>query len=153
MKTRSAKARVVVNNQDLKLKPGVFITAELANQNSKSDSNQALMIPKSAVLWTGKRSVVYQQLENENGVYFKMKEVEIGTSSSDFVEILSGLNVGDEVVTQGVFSIDSEAQLSGKPSMMNPDGGASSTRHNHGDMAMNTKAKAEISRETVSQKK
>ena len=44
------------------------------------------MIPKSAVLWTGKRSVVYQQLENEKGVYFKMKEVEIGSSSSDFVE-------------------------------------------------------------------
>ena len=151
--TRSARARVVVNNQDLKLKPGVFITAELENQNSRSDTNQALMVPKSAVLWTGKRSVVYQQLENENGVYFKMKEIETGKSSSDFVEILSGLESGDEVVTQGAFSIDSEAQLAGKPSMMNPDGDVSISAHNHGGMEMNNEAKTEvkISMETISE--
>ena len=130
--TRSAKARVVIQNPNQKLKPGVFITAELANQNSKSNSNQALMAPKSAILWTGKRSVVYQQFENENGVYFKMKEVETGKSSSDFVEILSALKAGDEIVTQGAFSVDSEAQLADRPSMMNPGGEALSTGHNHG---------------------
>ena len=118
--SRSAKARVVINNPFRNLKPGVFITAELTNTKSESTENQVLMVPKSAVLWTGKRSVVYQQLENENGVYFKMKQVETGSSSSDYVEILSGLEAGDEVVTRGAFSIDSEAQLSDKPSMMNP---------------------------------
>ena len=121
--TRSATARVVVNNQDLKLKPGVFIKAKLSVEKKNATSSKSLMLPKSAVLWTGKRSVVYQQLENENGVYFKMKEVEIGSSSSDFVEILSGLQPGDEVVTQGAFSIDSEAQLANKTSMMNRTSG------------------------------
>lgn len=119
--SRSAKARVVIDNPNRNLKPGVFITAELMNTKSESTENQVLMVPKSAVLWTGKRSVVYQQLENENGVYFKMKQVETGSSSSDYVEILSGLEAGDEVVTRGAFSIDSEAQLSDKPSMMNPE--------------------------------
>jgi Cu(I)/Ag(I) efflux system membrane fusion protein len=117
--SRSAKARVVIQNPKRNLKPGVFITAELMNTESELTENQVLMLPKSAVLWTGKRSVVYQQLENENGVYFKMKEVKTGGTSSDYVEILSGLEAGDEVVTQGAFSIDSEAQLSDKPSMMN----------------------------------
>jgi Cu(I)/Ag(I) efflux system membrane fusion protein len=117
--SRSAKARVVIQNPKRNLKPGVFITAELMNTESELTENQVLMLPKSAVLWTGKRSVVYQQLENENGVYFKMKEVKTGGTSSGFVEILSGLEAGDEVVTRGAFSIDSEAQLSDKPSMMN----------------------------------
>ena len=114
--------------------------------------SKTLMIPKSAVLWTGKRSVIYQQLENENGVYFKMKEVETGKSSSDLVEILSGLKSGDEVVTHGAFSIDSEAQLANKPSMMNPEGEASNTGHNHGNMAMSKDSETEISTETVSEK-
>jgi len=118
--SRTANARVVITNTNRNLKPGIFITAELANPESQPTSNQALMVPKSAVLWTGKRSVVYQQLENENGVYFKMIEVETGSSLSDEVEILSGLKAGDEIVSQGVFSVDSEAQLAGKPSMMNP---------------------------------
>jgi Cu(I)/Ag(I) efflux system membrane fusion protein len=59
-------------------------------------------------------------LENENGVYFKLTTVEIGQTSGDNIEILSGLQVGDEVVTQGAFSIDSEAQLADKTSMMDP---------------------------------
>ncbi|MFO7702807.1 MAG: DUF3347 domain-containing protein, partial [Psychroflexus maritimus] len=138
--SRSAKAGVVINNPNRNLKPGVFITAELTNTKSESTENKALIVPKSAVLWTGKRSVVYQQLENENGVYFKMKEVKTGGTSSGFVEILSGLEAGDEVVTQGAFSIDSEAQLSDKPSMMNPDGEetSSSHQHKHGEMNAST---------------
>ncbi|NGZ90596.1 efflux RND transporter periplasmic adaptor subunit [Psychroflexus maritimus] len=138
--SRSAKARVVIQNPKRNLKPGVFITAELMNTESELTENQVLMLPKSAVLWTGKRSVVYQQLENENGLYFKMLEVKTGGTSSDFVEILSGLEAGDEVVTRGAFSIDSEAQLSDKPSMMNPKGEetSSSHQHKHGEMNAST---------------
>ncbi|MBZ9778000.1 efflux RND transporter periplasmic adaptor subunit [Psychroflexus sp. CAK8W] len=153
--SRSGKARVIIKNPNQNLKPGVFITAELKSSKSESTQNQALMVPKSAVLWTGKRSVVYQQLENENGVYFKMKEVETGSSSSDFIEILSGIEAGDEIVTRGAFSIDSEAQLSDKPSMMNPEGGPSSSAHNHGDMNMSnasSESKVNSSSETISEK-
>lgn len=118
--SRSAKARVVIDNADQKLKPGVFVKAKLSADNKTGNPSKKLMIPKSAVLWTGRRSIVFQQLENDRGVHFKMKQITIGSSTTNQVEILSGLKPGDKIVTQGAFSIDSEAQLANKPSMMNP---------------------------------
>jgi len=138
--TRSAKARVVVENSDLKLKPGVFITANILQNEPNTTKSKSMTVPKSAVLWTGKRSVVYQQFENDKGLYYKMKEVQIGASTSDVVEIESGLNHGDVVVTHGAFSIDSEAQLANKPSMMNPEGKIARTAHQHGNMEMQDKS-------------
>lgn len=117
---RSAKVRVVVQNPNLRWKPGVFVTGVVSTNVINTKNETPLYVPKSSVLWTGKRSIVYKQLENENGVYFKLTTVEIGKTSGDTIEILSGLQVGDEVVTQGAFSIDSEAQLAGKTSMMDP---------------------------------
>ena len=117
---RSAKVRVVVQNPNLRWKPGIFVTGVVSSKASNPKSKTPLYVPKSSVLWTGKRSIVYKQLENENGIYFKLTTVEIGKTSGDTIEILSGLQVGDEVVTQGAFSIDSEAQLAGKTSMMDP---------------------------------
>jgi len=117
---RSAKVRVVVQNPNLRWKPGVFVTGVVSTNVTNSKNETPLYVPKSSVLWTGKRSIVYKQLENENGVYFKLTTVEIGQTSGDNIEILSGLQVGDEVVTQGAFSIDSEAQLADKTSMMDP---------------------------------
>ncbi|NBC56991.1 MAG: efflux RND transporter periplasmic adaptor subunit, partial [Bacteroidetes bacterium] len=109
--SRSAKARVVIDNADQKLKPGVFVKAKLSADNKTGNPSKKLMIPKSAVLWTGRRSIVFQQLENDRGVHFKMKQITIGSSTTNQVEILSGLKPGDKIVTQGAFSIDSEAQL------------------------------------------
>jgi len=117
---RSAKVRVVVQNPNLRWKPGVFVTGVVSTNVTNSKNETPLYVPKSSVLWTGKRSIVYKQLENENGVYFKLTTVEIGQTSGDNIEILSGLQAGDEVVTQGAFSIDSEAQLADKTSMMDP---------------------------------
>lgn len=117
---RSAKVRVVVQNPNLTWKPGIFVTGVVSFEASNTKNETPLYVPKSSVLWTGKRSIVYKQMENENGVYFKLMAVDIGKTSEDTIEILSGLQVGDEVVTQGAFSIDSEAQLAGKTSMMDP---------------------------------
>lgn len=117
---RSAKVRVVVQNPNLRWKPGVFVTGVVSTNVINIKNETPLYVPKSSVLWTGKRSIVYKQLENENGIYFKLTTVEIGKTSEDTIEILSGLQAGDEVVTQGAFSIDSEAQLAGKTSMMDP---------------------------------
>lgn len=117
--SQTLQARVELPNPNLALKPGSLITAKLKKTNFQNKQSSNIMIPKSALLWTGKRSVVYQQLENENGVYFKMKLVETGSTTSDLVEIKSGLSVGDKIVTHGAFSIDSEAQLSNRLSMLN----------------------------------
>ncbi|MBR07480.1 MAG: efflux transporter periplasmic adaptor subunit [Rickettsiales bacterium] len=115
-KTRAAKARVTVSNTDQKLKPEMFVTGTL---QSNSATKEQLTIPKSAVLWTGKRSVVYIKMNNDQGTYFMLREVELSNALGDSYQIVSGLESGEEIAVQGAFSIDAAAQLAGKNSMMN----------------------------------
>jgi Cu(I)/Ag(I) efflux system membrane fusion protein len=120
--TRVAKVRVEVSNQEGKLKPEMFATAIIsANLDSYNDK---LVIPGTAVLWTGKRSVVYVKQTGTDEPVFKMREIEIGPMLGNSYVVMSGLNEGEEIVTQGAFSVDAAAQLEGKPSMMNPAEGA-----------------------------
>ena len=87
-----------------------------ANLNEYKDK---LVIPRSAVLWTGKRSVVYVKQAGTDELNFKMREIEIGPMLGNSYVVISGLNEGEEIVTDGTFSVDAAAQLEGKPSMMN----------------------------------
>jgi Cu(I)/Ag(I) efflux system membrane fusion protein len=119
--TRVAKVRVEVKNKSDNLKPEMFVTGIARTHLDNYSDN--FIIPRSAVLWTGKRSVVYvKQLSFEDPV-FKMREVELGPSLGDSYIVLNGLYEGEEIVTQGTFSVDAAAQLEGKPSMMNTEGG------------------------------
>ncbi|MDF1866138.1 MAG: DUF3347 domain-containing protein, partial [Saprospiraceae bacterium] len=85
----------------------------------KGASKSQLTVPKSAVLWTGKRSVVYVKVPDMDITSFKYKEIEIGESLGDSYQVMSGLEVGEEVVTYGSFTIDAAAQLNNQVSMMN----------------------------------
>lgn len=78
----------------------------------------AVTVPKSAVMWTGKRSLVYVKNASDQGISFNMREVTLGASLGDSYVIESGLDAGEEIAVSGTFSIDAAAQLSGKPSMM-----------------------------------
>ena len=129
-KTRVASARVEISNPGMRLKPDMFVlgTIESPIHNEK----EALIVPKSAVMWTGERSVVYTKITNAKGISFMMKEVTLGPALGDSYIIKSGLEPGEEIATNGTFSIDAAAQLAGKPSMMNPEGGVVMTGHNHG---------------------
>jgi Cu(I)/Ag(I) efflux system membrane fusion protein len=119
--TRVAKVRVEVKNKSDNLKPEMFVTGIARTHLDNYSDN--FIIPRSAILWTGKRSVVYvKQLSFEDPV-FKMREVELGPSLGDSYIVLNGLYEGEEIVTQGTFSVDAAAQLEGKPSMMNTEGG------------------------------
>ncbi|MFA5970793.1 MAG: efflux RND transporter periplasmic adaptor subunit [Lentimicrobiaceae bacterium] len=123
--TRVAKVRVEVNNQNGKLKPEMFATGIVkANLNQYKDK---LVIPKTAVLWTGKRSVVYVKQTGTDQLAFKMREIELGPMLANSYVVMKGLTDGEEIVTQGAFSVDASAQLEGKPSMMNPEGGKTAT--------------------------
>jgi len=51
---------------------------------------------------------------------FKMREVILGPSLGNSYIVEEGLSEGEEIVTDGAFSVDAAAQLAGKPSMMNP---------------------------------
>ena len=115
--TRVASARVEVNNKDGRLKPEMFASGVVKNDIGKVDS-QEMSIPKSAVLWTGKRSVVYVK----QGSGFKMREITLGPALGDSYIVKSGLETGEEIVSNGTFTVDAAVQLSGRPSMMSPEG-------------------------------
>jgi Cu(I)/Ag(I) efflux system membrane fusion protein len=117
--TRVAKVRVEIGNAGGKLKPEMFANGIVrANLDQYKDK---LVVPRSAVLWTGKRSVVYVKQPGTDESVFKMREVELGPTLGNSYVILNGLKEGEEIVTEGTFSVDAASQLEGKPSMMNHD--------------------------------
>jgi Cu(I)/Ag(I) efflux system membrane fusion protein len=133
-KTRVAKARVEMANSGLRLKPEMFTSGKVEAKLPAKTGN--LSVPKTAVMWTGKRSVVYVKSATEKGVNFMLREVTLGPALGDSYLVESGLDEGEEIAVSGTFSIDAAAQLAGKPSMMNPEGGKPMTGHNHGGMDM-----------------
>ncbi len=114
--TRIASIRGEVSNANRLLKPEMFVKGELLSPTSEE---KQLLVPKSAVLWTGQRSVVYVKVPNMNIPSFRYQEIELGERVGDSYLIKNGLQVGDEVVTYGSFSIDAAAQLNNQQSMMN----------------------------------
>lgn len=119
--TRVALVRTEVDNPKGRLKPDMFaqgiINSELDNMEN------ALVIPKSSVLWTGKRAVVYVKKPEFEEPTFEFREIVLGPEAGDLYVVTEGLEAGDEVVANGVFKVDAAAQLQGKRSMMSPDGG------------------------------
>ncbi|MBE0677344.1 MAG: efflux RND transporter periplasmic adaptor subunit, partial [Bacteroidales bacterium] len=102
-KTRVAKARVEYNNSGGKLKPEMFVSGVVdARLTRKSNS---LVVPKTAVMWTGKRSLVYIKSNSDMGVSFVMREVTLGPTLGDSYIIESGLQEGEEIAVSGTFSI------------------------------------------------
>lgn len=114
-KTRTVDVKVVLNNKNDKLKPGMFVTGVLAKEVKQTD---VIIIPKSAVLWTGKRSLVYVKTSPTLPV-FEAREVVLGATMNDSYEVVSGVSASDEIVVNGTFTVDAAAQLQGKKSMMN----------------------------------
>lgn len=130
--TRITRVRVEVPNSGLQFKPEMFVNGII--QSRQAGSGDQLIIPQSAVLWTGKRSVVYVKLPGTEQPAFKMREIILGSAMKDAYVVMDGLAEGEEIVTNGTFSIDAAAQLAGKTSMMNPSGTNVSTGHQHGEM-------------------
>lgn len=136
--TRVATARIEVKNAENKLKPEMFASGIVKNNISKTGTTE-IVIPKSAVMWTGERSIVYVKSTSENKVNFKLREVMLGPSLGDDYVIKSGLGNGEEIVINGTFTVDAAAQLSGKPSMMNPESNVTKTENGQSKTAINSK--------------
>lgn len=124
--TRTVKLRVVLNNRNREFKTGMFVEGNIKNIPSRK--KQRLMIPSTAILWTGKRSVVYLKT-NPNEPVFEMKEITIGNQLGEQYEVVNGLKSGDEIVTNGTFTVDASAQLQRKKSMMNKNGNKTIKEH------------------------
>jgi len=141
-KTRVAKARIELDNSSKNFKPQMLVNATVESKLKLAET--AIIVPKSAVMWTGERSLVYVKTNAKNGIHFIMREVELGTSLGDSYIISSGLEVGEEIAVNGTFSIDAAAQLAGKPSMMNPEGVTMNLGHNHGGETPSSESSFEV---------
>jgi membrane fusion protein, copper/silver efflux system len=130
--TRVAKVRVEADNKAGQFKPGMFATGNVSSV--LEGYNDKMVIPRSSVLWTGKRSVVYVKMSGSKDPVFKMREIVLGPMLGDSYVVMNGLTAGEEIVTQGAFSVDAAAQLEGKPSMMNSTAGSTSGSHDNGKM-------------------
>jgi membrane fusion protein, copper/silver efflux system len=101
--TRTLTARLEVDNAGGALRPGMYATVELA-----SAGRHALTVPVAAVLPTGTRNIVFV---NRGDGRFLPREVRVGQHGDSLVEILEGLQPGDEVVASATFLLDSESNL------------------------------------------
>ena len=129
--TRTVIVRAELNNRNGELKPGMFIKGHLTSKKGLTQKEAQVTVPKTAVLWTGIRSVVYVKKQGVEPI-FELRDVTLGNEIGDSYEILEGLNSSEEIVTNGTFTVDAAAQLQGKKSMMSPEGGRVVTGHeNH----------------------
>ncbi|MCK7539770.1 MAG: efflux RND transporter periplasmic adaptor subunit [Marinilabiliales bacterium] len=136
--TRVARIRVEAGNQSGRLMPEMFATGIVSSSPGKHTDD--LVIPKSAVLWTGKRSIVYVKQPDSDEPAFRMREIGLGPMAGDGYIVTDGLAEGEEIVTMGAFSVDAAAQLEGKPSMMNATAGEPVTGHDHSQMTVKGEA-------------
>lgn len=178
--TRTVRVRVILKNENLKLKPGMFAQAlirvaimpdgspaptglegkfscpmhpyvlsdvpgmcrvcEMALEKIPGtpipikEPPAVLAVPTEAVLTTGRRRLVY--VAEEDGLY-RLVEPQLGPRAGDYYPVLHGLKSGDTVVSRGNFLIDSQFQISGKPSLLYPEGmdGSGQSGHAHGAQA------------------
>ena len=108
--TRTLKVRIQFDNPGFALKPDMYGQVELQTGGARR-----LMVPQSAVLNSGDKQTIF--VDRGNG-YFEPRPVKIGVQTGGRIEILSGLQPGDRIVTSGNFLIDSETQL--KAAMQEP---------------------------------
>jgi Cu(I)/Ag(I) efflux system membrane fusion protein len=100
---RAIKARILLSNSGGRIKPGMYAIVRLA-----SPMGMTLTVPASALVETGERTFVF--VETVPGK-FTPRDVRIGRRAGDYVEVLSGVNPGQRVVTSAQFLIDSESNL------------------------------------------
>lgn len=111
-KNRTVKVRIRVDNQLGEFKPNMFAQVAI----HINDKEQALLIPREALIRTGNQNRVVLAL---GGGSFKSIAVTIGRFDSDSVEILTGLSEGEEVVSSAQFLLDSESSKSSDFMRMN----------------------------------
>src|SRR5213596_1632045 len=102
---RTAKVRIDIANADFKLRPGMYVNADL-----EMDMGEALTVPVSAVMPTGTRSVVF--VDKGEGK-LEPRIVELGSKYGDIYEVKSGLQGDERVVASANFLIDAESKVQG----------------------------------------
>jgi len=102
---RTAKVRINIPNPDFKLRPAMYVNAELA-----MDMGEGLTIPVSAVMPTGTRSVAFI---NKGEGKLEPRIVQLGSKYGESYEVQNGLHEGEQVVASANFLIDAESKVQG----------------------------------------
>jgi Cu(I)/Ag(I) efflux system membrane fusion protein len=118
-RTRTVTVRVEAANENGSLKPGMLVRGLVL---AEAGAEGALLVPRSAVLFTGKRSVVYVEVPNSERPTYEGREIVLGPRAGDSYILREGLVEGERVVVHGSFKIDSALQIQAKPSMMSRRG-------------------------------
>ena len=106
--TRTARVRVDVANPGERLKVGMF--ADVGFQTStEAATGQELVVPASAVQRLGAKTIVFMEKQGEAGV-FVVREVEVGGETDGYARIISGLKLGEAVVTKGAFTLKTQLE-------------------------------------------
>jgi len=104
-KTRTVKARLILDNPGFQLKPDMYVNVRLKSETVKD----ALAIPAESVLYSGEKQTVFIALD---GGKFEPRPVKVGIQDDNgMIEIKQGVLPGDRVVTSAQFLLDSESQL------------------------------------------
>lgn len=101
--TRTARIRVALPNPGMRLKPGMYATIRI-----RGASTNALSVPRSAVLSTGERNLVF--VRRKDGM-LEPRNVTIGESTEDRTQVISGVSAGETVVASATFLVDAESNL------------------------------------------
>ncbi len=113
---RTARVRVEVGNHGGRLRPGMF--AEALIETDQGEGPAPLVIPESAPLFTGRRSVVFVEVPGVSRPTYELRVVRLGSRAGPVYPVITGLNEGERVVVQGAFVLDADLQLRGGRSMM-----------------------------------
>lgn len=101
--TRTLRAWILANNPSNFLKSQMLVEIEI-----QTELKEVLSIPSDSIIHIGKRNIVYKKVSETE---FIPQEILIGIESENYTEVLQGLSVNDEIVTHGVFLIDSESKI------------------------------------------
>jgi Cu(I)/Ag(I) efflux system membrane fusion protein len=148
LEIRAREVHVHLRDPKERLLPGSLVNAQfqatlgpdlrVADAQQPEAWGRFALVPKTAVLSTGVRHVAWRVAarEKDGRVRFELAALALGprledAAGNDLYVIRSGLRPGDEVATQGVFLIDSQAQLAGTTSLLFPNGAVTPTAHAH----------------------
>lgn len=115
---RVARARVALPNEDGRLRPGMVLDATVETPVA---DDEVLSVPRSAVLWTGQRSLVYEYDDELDPAGYVPREVELGPRVDDRYVIEQGLDEGAEFASSGAYRIDASLQIQDGPAMMSAE--------------------------------
>jgi Cu(I)/Ag(I) efflux system membrane fusion protein len=121
--TRTGDVRIEIDNTNRLFVPGMYVDVEIRHQIPRSEitaidqtgrpagGEGVLVVPRSAVINTGTRSIAFVEIEAGR---YQLRQVKLGPMAAGYYVVLDGLSEGEQVVARGSFLLDSQTQLTGE---------------------------------------